>query len=1466
MDLELNNENQASARNEGKSRLGKILEEKSKLNLSISKRSRRIHNGANRSGTGGSISVQRQTLRANNRALAKSLQQYKQELNHANNIILELTNERQALQIKCNALSHVAELKNVEIEKEVQQRMEKKIGQLKDLFSMIGHLAGQGIDTFWGEGSSRPSIGISTSRSSLDADKLNQVSPEALRAALQRSIYSNKSTQEANSNLMLRGSKPGDLSLVIEKSMLDEIGSLPFEEVSTCLATVSEIDELKRRSSSMQLKGRRSNLLDVESIRNFRVSGLRASAETTEESTPRTSDISNQRKSTSLEKSDSLEKSCEAIPRGAGEQNTHQVNTSKSPSEMPLRNPILDPDERPLDVATGRPAKATFTFIAFEKPKSPGLGNLAVKKGKSTLPRRDMSTLAKDKAKGKLGGKKSGPVERGTEKEKEVDPGKMLKLGVEKKPDEIAPKENGTNEVEVSESVGTEPEASRNHLKTVGQETFCVPEEKENIAKKRRGTFAVTKPDIGKKDSMNARRGTFAVTNQDRDLAGNTDIPGSDMQLNNLEESGNESLGILSTTILEEVDMEFTCAMNLDLASLPITELGNSERSEKRRVEPENDNFPADIPEAELEDVPDELEMDESAATGSQDSHLEELILPEAPDSHDSVTSEPCKADSSKSDESSDDGKKEKKFAVYHLKPGKIQFIAGRKDVNGDFKVPKQMPRSRSRALSRSKKSRSKQKSKPIELPISNPPSAYDFLGLTPEKPLTKGVFDMSCNESVDGDRLSLKEYRENKGGAIKIPQAKTKVKQEEVSTNEEGSMEFSDHKMKKRESASAARKCGTKLAKAQGYKRQPASHTNSEKADESIVVRSRGMRNKKKAVISSSSDTSFVDDDSNDEDFAPRSKSKLSRRTETRIRRETVTIAARSRSGGDGAAPVSKSSLKPQSGSHRQTVMITVPSAIGDEEPKKLNVTFEKPSQEGLENGREELDVESSNQMTKKSDDRAGKLTVSTSGLSFGEDNVPTIVNTTFDRLSADEVMDTTLEKPDAVNTTFEKPSVGDSEKVEENCEENSDHRPKKTFNRKVVTNKTRTKSKKVEDTNSDAGCYDDIAPSVKNKISSVRKMSRRGTAPEVEPPVYDDDAPTKLNGTFEIPPIVEPALSEDDQSKNQNETFKKLPVEGSESDSQEVLSNMKQGNTTDETAAEMTTISLGVPVPVDDDSFGDISNFWDKKTPAKKKEPVVVETEEQNCSKTKTNESSGNKETTGSLDKGLDVGEGNSHPTSELNENVGRKQKSTRKSAKSVRGQDVDLDTNAALLTEIEGVAKKVKKEPRSRRRTKRVSSKPDVTLGGLLNELTSGDQEDLDIGGMTVMLEELGGKLDIEATPESPVVKHKKRCTTRAALADVEINSPVPAVTIKKERRSSLRSTMEGQEIVNGDEQQPAKRLCRNRGAVSYKEPSLNVKMRQGYKLDIIKYDDGNVPLDDECPKKKKKVQKKKKSEVK
>ena len=69
----------------------------------------------------------RQTLRSNNRALAKALENVKYELKATSSANLDLQQQTQSLQMKCATLSHVAGIKNEDIEKEVQVRMKVRL-------------------------------------------------------------------------------------------------------------------------------------------------------------------------------------------------------------------------------------------------------------------------------------------------------------------------------------------------------------------------------------------------------------------------------------------------------------------------------------------------------------------------------------------------------------------------------------------------------------------------------------------------------------------------------------------------------------------------------------------------------------------------------------------------------------------------------------------------------------------------------------------------------------------------------------------------------------------------------------------------------------------------------------------------------------------------------------------------------------------------------------------------------------------------------------------------------------------------------------------------------------------------------------------------------------------------------------------------------------------------------------------
>ena len=68
--------------------------------------------------------VVKQTLRANNRALAKALEQKRQHLNIAQQIITQLQEELQESQQRLSNLQHIAGLKDEAIEAEVQLRIQ----------------------------------------------------------------------------------------------------------------------------------------------------------------------------------------------------------------------------------------------------------------------------------------------------------------------------------------------------------------------------------------------------------------------------------------------------------------------------------------------------------------------------------------------------------------------------------------------------------------------------------------------------------------------------------------------------------------------------------------------------------------------------------------------------------------------------------------------------------------------------------------------------------------------------------------------------------------------------------------------------------------------------------------------------------------------------------------------------------------------------------------------------------------------------------------------------------------------------------------------------------------------------------------------------------------------------------------------------------------------------------------------
>ncbi|KAL3832379.1 hypothetical protein ACJMK2_024029 [Sinanodonta woodiana] len=85
------------------------------------------------------VSVQKQTLRANNRVLAQSLAKAREELRDANNRIFQLHREQQDILQENNRLHRVAGLKDEEIEAEVQKRLQLLMMDMKTNLREISH-------------------------------------------------------------------------------------------------------------------------------------------------------------------------------------------------------------------------------------------------------------------------------------------------------------------------------------------------------------------------------------------------------------------------------------------------------------------------------------------------------------------------------------------------------------------------------------------------------------------------------------------------------------------------------------------------------------------------------------------------------------------------------------------------------------------------------------------------------------------------------------------------------------------------------------------------------------------------------------------------------------------------------------------------------------------------------------------------------------------------------------------------------------------------------------------------------------------------------------------------------------------------------------------------------------------------------------------------------------------------------
>ncbi|CAH1788732.1 unnamed protein product [Owenia fusiformis] len=122
-----------------RSKLKYVGKGKGKLNVSIGRMKMKTPAKGKRHGKIGSAnsSVVKQSLKANNRQLARALECVKQELQIVTKRELALKHAHQEQMVKINSLQHVAGLRNDGVEKEVQVRIKKRMADVQNILSKV---------------------------------------------------------------------------------------------------------------------------------------------------------------------------------------------------------------------------------------------------------------------------------------------------------------------------------------------------------------------------------------------------------------------------------------------------------------------------------------------------------------------------------------------------------------------------------------------------------------------------------------------------------------------------------------------------------------------------------------------------------------------------------------------------------------------------------------------------------------------------------------------------------------------------------------------------------------------------------------------------------------------------------------------------------------------------------------------------------------------------------------------------------------------------------------------------------------------------------------------------------------------------------------------------------------------------------------------------------------------------------
>ena len=343
--------------------------------------------------------------------------------------------------------------------------------------------------------------------------------------------------------------------------------------------------------------------------------------------------------------------------------------------------------------------------------------------------------------------------------------------------------------------------------------TFVIPKSKP--IKDRRGTFVVEMENKDIKKAAKNKRGTFCVSKNILPMEDNETL--EDINSDILVDSGDEcDSNMLPTTpprydetktdmppcdfepmdqtLYDTVDMSMTEIISS--AAISLMACSTAHNTQLAQMDQEGfKNATPDMSEKSDEEVPTEsdvlddkhsegLELEECQASPQVPSEIKrarssrqckakalkaiEACAQMNDTNNDSLFVTPATPNSEKKDE-----KLGKKFNAYLSKPGKIKFMAGRKDMS-DYITKKPKSRSKSRSTlptigkPRSKQARSKTRLLSRESLTLNEPlvqkSVYDFQNkhVGSEKDPLKSAFDISLSDSVcAAAKPSLTQYRE---------------------------------------------------------------------------------------------------------------------------------------------------------------------------------------------------------------------------------------------------------------------------------------------------------------------------------------------------------------------------------------------------------------------------------------------------------------------------------------------------------------------------------------------------------------------------------------------------------------------------------------------------------------------------------------------------------------------------------